>query len=177
MPNSRRRKWRSRRNTDSRSAYGSSKALEERPTLSRRRWFLTIKWVIGGAITLFITLFGVIAGVVSIWGPPWPTGPTVHPTGLDSAKPLTVPFDIVNKSIFFSVHIRFIGCGFLNEFTVNPGTKIIPSLIGFGVDMTIPPDDQIPYGCNVNLNLYQPTPFEMCFLIVYDGLCTSIRST
>jgi hypothetical protein len=34
--------------------------------------------------------------------------------------------------------------------------------------MTIPPDDQIPYGCNVNLNLYQPTPFDMCFLIVYE---------
>jgi hypothetical protein len=161
---SRRRRQRPRRRLFSREP-AQLKALEGRPTLLRQRWFLTIKWIVG----VPITLLGAVAAVLGIWGRPWPTGPEIDPTGLDLAKPLTVPFDFVNKSLLFPVHIRAVGCGFLNEFTIHPSTKITPLLTMVSTDMTIPPHSQIPYGCYVNLNLYEPTPFEMCFVVVYEA--------
>jgi hypothetical protein len=163
MLRSQRRRRRSRRQIGYSTAV-STDALETRPKLLRQRWFLTIKWIVGSAITLL----GAVAAVVGIWGPPWPTGPEIHPTGLDLAKPLTVPFDFVNKSLVFPIHIRAVGCGFLNEFILHQGGKFTTLLEIHDADMTIPPHNQIPYGCYVNLNLYEPTAFEMCFVVVYE---------
>jgi hypothetical protein len=154
---------------------GAYKAGTQKPTSARRMpslWErLRSSWSFRFALKAVsvvssILVFGL--AMAEYWGPFWPTGPTIHPNGLDLIRPLSVPFDIENKSVLFPVHILVISCTLLSEFTPSPGTQIGPMTLGYYVDIFIPPNKKTPYPCDVDLSIYRPTPFSMCFTISYE---------
>jgi hypothetical protein len=98
MPNSRGRKKKSSGYNDGRAGDRSSRS-PERGLASHRRWARAIKWTIGAAITLF----GLVAGVVGVWGPPWPADPEIHPHDTVDGSSLVLPFIVKDRSALFDI--------------------------------------------------------------------------
>jgi hypothetical protein len=123
MPNSRGRKRRSGRRSDLQRSKGPNGPPSLLTSPQHRRWRQAAKWV-GTVTSGFFGIAGLIMWIAGIWGPVWPTGPEIHPNGLDLIRPLSVPFDIENKSIIFPVRIHSVSCNLLGEFSPNPNIAI-----------------------------------------------------
>ena len=80
-----------------------------------RRLWLASKWVAGTVMTLL----GLGATVVALWGPFWPTAPIFSPGYPSNSSPFDVPFTVYNKSIIFPINDVTITCSVENvKFTV-----------------------------------------------------------
>ena len=73
----------------------------------QKHWPRAIKWTIGAAITLF----GLVAGVVGIWGPPWPVDPEIHPHDTVDGSSLVLPFIVKDRSALFDMPNVTFRCG------------------------------------------------------------------
>lgn len=76
--------------------------------LTHQRLRKTLKVALGFAITA-LGLMGTING---IWGPPWPTRPTIVPGTPSFGSPFDVPFRVTNRSAIFWLSNLEINCQF-----------------------------------------------------------------
>jgi hypothetical protein len=91
-----------------------------------RRLWLASKLVVGTVVTVL----GLVATFVSLWGPLWPTAPLFSPGMPSSGSPFDVPFTVTNRSVIFFIRNLIIHCA-LNYIERN-GTKV--ENIGISMD-------------------------------------------
>lgn len=148
------------------------------PTSHSPRWLGAGKWIIGATVTGV----GFVLAVAGSPGPPWPTGPSIKASNLDRLPPLSVPFDVQNKSILFKTHVRSIACMLPSYFVTNSGSaEIAEAAVLVPFDVNLPRDSTIPFKCPLDISIYKTTPFKLYFCIQYDApfyeFWKAVRST
>lgn len=134
---------------------GKSKRKEQTPqqprsklekTRSTHRTILKMaEWILGPPAALF----GVIAGIYSVWGPIWPTEPAFAVTRASSASAWDVPFLVTNSSALFPIKDLEIECVLVSAVTKNQNTF---EDAGFGIlaRSVLAPGETRPYTCPLN---------------------------
>lgn len=124
------------------------------------------KWIIGATVTGV----GFVLAIAGSPGPPWPTGPSIKASNLDRLPPLSVPFDVQNKSILFKTHVRSIACMLPSYFVTKSGSaEIAEAAVLVPLDVNLPRDSTIPFKCPLDISIYKTTPFKLYFCIQYDA--------
>lgn len=73
---------------------------------SRRLW----RYAGGKAFWFINAMIGLVSGMMSIWGPIWPTEPAFSPGEPSFGQPLDIPFSVTNTSALFNIGNLKIGC-------------------------------------------------------------------
>lgn len=131
-------------------AHGSPTAPPPTTRLRRRLWRAT-KW----AFATPLSLFGLVAGAVGIWGPLWPVDPEIRPRDPSS---LVLPFVVQNKSGLIDMVEPTFRCGVdfvyaqdsLGQTVTFTGAAFVT-----GLGPTIKAGDSALYTCNAS-DLLQP---------------------
>jgi hypothetical protein len=155
MPTSRGRKKKSRNHRGSPISQEPRKLPPQsqpqpQHSLGQAVWGWT-KWT----VATLIVIFGVIGGVVGIWGRFWPTDPDIHPR--DSSS-LVLPFTIRNVTGFVHINEPHLRCGVdfvYAEDSAGQTVVITDAAFVSGFGPSISPGDSIVYTCNAS-DLLQP---------------------
>ncbi|MDQ6703003.1 MAG: hypothetical protein M3Z96_07835 [Pseudomonadota bacterium] len=142
-------------NTDQKVAHQSAPLLP-RP----RRLWLDVKLVSG----IVVTVLGLLAAIVGILGPPWPTEPSFSPGFPSAGSPFDIPFTVTNKSALFRISNLTLVCKISFARTLLGDTFENISVNSTGIN-TLQPGQTSSYTCLFNriMHLNRPPPFETKF--------------
>jgi hypothetical protein len=127
------------------------------------------------AIGTTVATIGLVASVVAIWGPIWPTDPDIHPQNTVNGSSSILPFTVKNKSILFGIWNAEFACG-AEKIYVNDGAKHhfgLQNTAVFNGYYSIRPEQTINYTCDaskfVSFGTNPPAVIEkMCVWITAD---------
>lgn len=120
----------------------------ELPEPKRLHLFTRVKWA-----AIFVAgVLGLVASIVAIWGPVWPTKPSIDVGPPSSEGPFSVSFQVTNASVLFPLQHLTLLCGIYYIHTDHHQSMEGGFSLTAGGDNTLPPGESRPYKCESILN-------------------------
>ena len=121
-----------------------------------------------------LLLLSLAANIAQIWGPFWPAPPVFLPTAPGAGSPMSIPFQVENKSTIFSINNIKFECHIRNFVTKN-NIKVDAITAQAGNSSSISAADSGFYVCPFDSIFRFPTgdefvSAEISFAFEYDGI-------
>jgi hypothetical protein len=126
---------------------------------SRTSIYRATRWLVGAAVATF----AVATGIVSIWGPFWPTYPQIHAVGPE----FSLPFAILNSNNFYDIFSMKIICALGNTVPDNPKAFASYNVSVLDDEVGILAGGKHSYTCDVAPPGYRVNSAEMRIIVKY----------
>ena len=123
-----------------------------------------MKKIIGGVVFAL----GILVAINGLWGPVWPTEPTVSLSGTDIQNPFSYPLSIGNRSLLFPMKNVLGGCDIIHMNVGNSSMTFDNVKVITGATSEITWQHPYNVSCGIQVPLNSITKLNMELVLDYE---------